>query len=97
MAAFTITTEPYVVTMRSKAAEPPERKQEVVCEAIQLEVEIAPSLGGTELVKRVIEQEQGPVLSKADVIISGGRGIGGQEGFVRLSELATLMGGSWGE
>ena len=38
----------------------------------------------------------GPKLENTEVIVSGGRGIGGPEGFIALEELAKLMGGAVG-
>ncbi|MBE7518109.1 MAG: electron transfer flavoprotein subunit alpha/FixB family protein [Thermoflexaceae bacterium] len=35
-------------------------------------------------------------VTEADVVVAGGRGVGGPEGFERLAELATLLGGSVG-
>jgi len=35
-------------------------------------------------------------VTEADVVVAGGRGVGGKEGFDRLTELAALLGGSVG-
>lgn len=35
-------------------------------------------------------------VTEADVVVAGGRGVGGPEGFERLAELASLLGGSVG-
>ncbi len=42
------------------------------------------------------EQREGPGLEEAKVIVSGGRGLGGPEGFTALGELAAALGGAVG-
>lgn len=51
----------------------------------------------TKVVQRVKEVSEVSVnLQEADVIVSGGRGVGGPEGFKLLEELASLFGGAVG-
>ncbi|HEX6988146.1 MAG TPA: electron transfer flavoprotein subunit alpha/FixB family protein, partial [Bacillota bacterium] len=49
---------------------------------------------------RVVDREEGrqggPRLEEARVVVSGGRGLGGPEGFQRLAELAQLLDGAVG-
>lgn len=40
--------------------------------------------------------EGGPSITEADIIVSGGRGLGGPEGFKIIRELADLLGGAVG-
>ncbi len=48
---------------------------------------------GLELVARTTEDEEVPDLAEADVLVAGGRGLGGPEGFEMLRRLADLLGG----
>jgi electron transfer flavoprotein alpha subunit len=50
----------------------------------------------TQVMTRVSEGHGGASLVNAKVIISGGRGVGGPEGFGPLDELAALLGGAVG-
>ena len=93
MAAYALTTEPYLVTMRSRVEDPAERQAAAGAEVIGLEVELDASAPETEVIERTTEEEEGPKLTSSDIIVSGGRGVGGAEGFEQLAELAALLNG----
>jgi electron transfer flavoprotein alpha subunit len=46
--------------------------------------------------QRVVAESSGPSIEEARVIVAGGRGLGGAEGFDGLRELASLLGGAVG-
>lgn len=96
MAAYALTTEPYLVTMRSRVEDPAERRDDAGAEVTVLEVELDASALETVVIERTIEKEEGPKLTSSDIIVSGGRGVGGPEGFERLTELAALLHGAVG-
>jgi electron transfer flavoprotein alpha subunit len=58
-----------------------------------------PDLAGTDMVVRATESAErgaGVSLATARVVVGGGRGVGGPEGFEVLEELAGLLGGALG-
>ncbi|OPY74848.1 MAG: Acryloyl-CoA reductase electron transfer subunit beta [Syntrophorhabdus sp. PtaU1.Bin050] len=88
--------DPQIVTVRSKAMtalEPDESRQG---EIIAVDAGVDARVVRTKLVERVAEEVAGVKLEEAGVVISGGRGIGGPEGFAELEALAKLMGGAVG-
>lgn len=46
-----------------------------------------------ELINTILEKKHNADISKARILVSGGRGIGGEEGFAQLRILADLLGG----
>ncbi len=63
--------------------------------------EFAPSLMPSDTQVRVMSRDAGDTgggvtLADAKVIIAGGRGVGGPEGFAKIEELANLLGGAVG-
>jgi len=50
----------------------------------------------TKVIDRKVATAEGVRLEDADVVVSGGRGLGGPEGFAVVEELAHLLGGAVG-
>jgi electron transfer flavoprotein alpha subunit len=46
------------------------------------------------MVEQAHEEQQGPSIEDADVIVAGGRGLGGPENFALVEELAKALGGA---
>lgn len=86
---------PQIFTTRVRAFAKPEpdpsRNGEVVSlEPVLAEDQIAPKVTGFK------ESEGGVSLADAGIIISGGRGVAGPEGYAPLRELVQLLGGALG-
>jgi len=62
----------------------------------EVKVEISPSAMKSKIVERVVQASEGPKLEEANIIVAGGRGLGGPENLVILHELAKELGGAVG-
>lgn len=87
---------PLVLAMRARSVALLEKKTGTAAEASKLEVRLDAGLAKSRIVERKPEATGGMRLEDARVIISGGRGMGGPEGFKVLEELAGLLGGTVG-
>jgi electron transfer flavoprotein alpha subunit len=63
-------------------------------EVHELSVEIEAHSLLAELVEAAVDESSGPSIEDADVIVAGGRGLGGPEGFGAVEELAAALGGA---
>jgi len=95
-AIYTSDTMPQMATLRAKAGEPLPRDDSRQGEVIKVDPGVDPSAIRTEVKETVLEEVTGIKLEDANVVVSGGRGIGGPEGFKELEELAKLLKGALG-
>jgi len=95
-AIITNETYPQIATVRAKAMSPLERDTSRKGEVITIEAGLDPSAIRTKVLEKVSEEVEGIKLEDAAAIVSGGRGIGGAEGFKQLEELAKLLNGAVG-
>jgi len=65
-------------------------------EVIPLDISIDPSVIKVKVVEQVEEKSEGVKLEDAQVVVSGGRGIGSTENFKMIWELAQLFDGAVG-
>ncbi len=87
---------PQIAAIRPKAYEPTEPDSSRQGEIVSFPVELDASMALTQIVDTVIEEAEGIKLEDANIVISGGRGLGGPEPFAHLEELAKIMGGTVG-
>jgi electron transfer flavoprotein alpha subunit len=83
----------FVVRAKTFAAEP------VGGAPAQVVAAAVPELGATNsavVLARHVEERSGPKLDEADVVVSGGRGLGGAEHYALIEELAKLVHGAAG-
>lgn len=96
LATLVCKQKPGLATVRSKAMKAMEPDQSRQGELIETPVDLDESIVKTRVVERVKEQADGVPLDEANVVVSGGRGIGGKEGFLILGLLADLFKGATG-
>ena len=93
---FSSDIDPQIVTIRSKAMaalEPDESRQG---EIVAVEAGVDAAVVRSKLVQKVVEEVAGVKLDEAGIVVSGGRGMGGPEGFVELEALAKVLKGAVG-
>lgn len=96
LAVFTSDAYPQMATVRAKTMSPLERDDSRQGEVIPTDAGLDPSSVRTKLLEKVVEEVEGVKLEDAEVIVSGGRGIGGADGFKQLEELAKMLKGAVG-
>jgi electron transfer flavoprotein alpha subunit len=83
-----------LLLVRPKSFEPKVNDQPVAVEEIPAASDEA--LRQVHMKERVTVKREGPQLDGARTIVSGGRGLKGEENFAMLKELADLLGGAVG-
>ena len=88
------TGEPRLALFRSGTFDPAETSGSAEVEDVAVELE-EHSRAAT-MVEQAHAESEGPDLAEADVIVAGGRGLGGPENFTLVEELAKALGGAVG-
>jgi len=85
-------SEPRLALVRTGTFEPVENGGEAQVE--QLDVQLEDFSARARMVEQAHEESEGPSIEDADVIVAGGRGLGGPENFALVEELAKALGGA---
>lgn len=87
---------PQMATVRSKSQEPMPRDDSRKGEIVAWEARIDQSLVKVKVLERVKEKVTGVKLEDAAIVVTGGRGLGGPQGFDVIRELAQVLGAAVG-
>ncbi len=87
---------PQMATLRPKTVPPAERNDSRQGHAVPVEGKVDPSALKVTVVERIKEEVEGVKLEDAEVVVSGGRGIGSAQNFNMVRELAKVLGGAVG-
>ncbi len=88
------TSEPLLALFRSGSFDPAETGGSAEVEDLQVSLEDFST--GARMVDQAHEESSGPSIEDAEVIVAGGRGLGGPENFTLVEELAKALGGAVG-
>jgi len=80
-----------IATIRSRAFEPlpPDPARQGRVQPMDIDVDSLPCR--VSLVQKIQEAQEGISLDQAEIVVSGGRGMGGPEGFAELRKLADCL------
>jgi electron transfer flavoprotein alpha subunit len=84
--------EPRVALFRTGTFDPVESPVEPEVERVDVRLEDFSTRA--TMVEQAHEESEGPSIEDADVIVAGGRGLGGPENFALVEELAKALGGA---
>jgi len=93
---YTIEAKPRVVTVRVRVGEQPMSDDSREGKVIEMDGTSSTYSSRVSWIEKVTYEARGPRLEDASVVVAGGRGIGGPEGFEQLSALAGMLGGALG-
>ena len=84
--------EPRLALIRTGTFDPVENPTEPEVEPIEVRLEDFSTKA--KMIEQAHEKSEGPSIEDADVIVAGGRGLGGPENFALVEELAKALGGA---
>jgi electron transfer flavoprotein alpha subunit len=88
------TSTPRLALFRSGTFDPAETGG--TAEAVDVPVQLEEHSTAATMVEQAHAESEGPNLEEAEVIVAGGRGLGGPENFTLVEELAKALGGAVG-
>jgi electron transfer flavoprotein alpha subunit len=88
------TSEPRLALFRSGSFDPNATGGSAEVEDLQVELEDFST--AARMIDQAHEESEGPSIEDAQIIVAGGRGLGGPENFTLVEELAKALGGAVG-
>ena len=85
-----------VVIMRGRAYEPPAPDVSGTGDIVPISVDLGASPNRVRNIRTVAQASEGVRLEDANIVVAGGRGLGGPEPFEMVGQLADLLGGAMG-
>jgi electron transfer flavoprotein alpha subunit len=85
-------SEPRLALIRTGTFDPVEGRGEASVEKVDVALEDFSTQA--KMIEQAHEESEGPSIEDADVIVAGGRGLGGPENFALVEELAKALGGA---
>jgi len=84
--------EPRLALIRTGTFEPVESPADPEVERVDVQLEHFSTRA--KMIEQAHEESEGPSIEDADVIVAGGRGLGGPDNFALVEELAKALGGA---
>jgi electron transfer flavoprotein alpha subunit len=88
------TSEPRIALFRSGSFDPSETGGTADVEDVEVTLEDFST--NARMIDQAHEESEGPSIEDAEIIVAGGRGLGGPENFTLVEELAKALGGAVG-
>ncbi len=88
------TSEPRIALFRSGSFDA--AASDGQAEVVEVDVRLEDFSTSARMVEQAHEETEGPSIEDADVVVAGGRGLGGPENFTLVEELAKALGGAVG-
>jgi electron transfer flavoprotein alpha subunit len=96
MARVLCTVSPQFATLRPKAYQPLAEDAGRQGEIVPVQLALDPPVAQAKVLSVIKEETEGVKLEEARIVVAGGRGLGGPEGFRPLQELAKALGAGIG-
>jgi electron transfer flavoprotein alpha subunit len=87
-------SEPRLALIRTGTFDPPAPTETGQAQISKVEVQLEDFSTRAKMIEQAHEESQGPSIEDADVIVAGGRGLGGPDNFALVEELAKALGGA---
>lgn len=85
-----------IASLRAKSCDPAEKDENRQGNIIEKSIEVGELPNRIKVIDQIRDESAGVKLEQAGVIVSGGRGMQGPEGFETLKRLALVLGGETG-